>query len=770
MTHGLTEAEAAERRRQFGKNVLPSVRKRRIGRMLRDQAFNMIVVLLAVASVISWMSGDHVEATTIAVVLVLNALIGFVTEWQAGRALDALRRQMAMTASVRRDGAVRTLPAEELVAGDVVLLAAGDRVPADLKIIDAVALRVDEAMLTGESATIFKAHEAMLFLGTIITAGRAEAEVVATGEKTELGRIGRLVVDAPEESTPLQRHLDALGRRLAWIVMIIAVVVTAAGWLRGENLWRMIEVGISLAVAAVPEGLPAVTTFILAFGVLRMANQHAIVRRLTAVETLGSTTVICSDKTGTLTWNRMTVTAIEPESEELLRIAALCNDATASSGDPTEIALVIAAQQHGIDVDELRRRYPRVSELPFDAKTKRMVTIHRHGERFLFALKGAPDVVLAACEEAVPESNALMASKGLRVLAFARKEADSIDDDGRYAFAGLIGMIDPPREGVLDAIATAKRAGIRIVMLTGDQADTARAIGRELGIDDVRARVSPEEKYRIVETLQAAGEIVAATGDGVNDAPALKKSDVGIAMGERGTEVAKQAADIVLTDDNFSTIVAAIAGGRTIYANIRRFVQMMFTHNLAEVVTVFVATIAGWPLPLLPLQILWMNLVTDVFPAFALALEPASPDAMERPPRDPSAAMLSRSFLILVAWQAAVLSVIALTAYLAALARYGGGSHAQTIALTALVGVEIGQTFNCRSRLRSAFDGLWRNPHIVFATATVLALQLIAVSFAPLRSILGLTMLNRWDAMVFALAIVLPVVIVEIQKAICRRR
>ncbi|HEX3108860.1 MAG TPA: HAD-IC family P-type ATPase, partial [Thermoanaerobaculia bacterium] len=549
---------------------------------------------------------------------------------------------------------------------------------------------------------------------------------------------------------------------------------------RGDGLWTMVEVGISLAVAAVPEALPAVTTFILAFGVLGMARRHAIVRRLTAVETLGSATVICSDKTGTLTMNRMTVTRIEPNDPRALEIAVLCNDAAApSSGDPTEIALLTHAQEHGVDVEALRTRFPRIAEVPFDAQSKRMITIHREGASFLFALKGSPNVVFDACTLTADEQaqlvaiNEAMASEGLRVLAIAEKVTASqeADRDGGYRFLALAGMIDPPRPGVIEAIATAQHAGIRVVMLTGDQRHTAEAIAERLGIprEDVHARVSPEEKFRIVEELQNDGEIVAVTGDGVNDAPALKKSDVGIAMGERGTEVAKEAADIVLADDNFTTIVGAIESGRAIYANVRKFVHMMFSHNLGEVIAIFVAIAAGWALPLLPLQILWMNLVTDVFPAFALALEPPSHGVMDRPPRKPNESLLSRDFLILVSWQGAMLAAIVLGGYLVALQRYGAGAHARTVALFMFVAVEVGHTFNCRSRVRSAFDGLFANRYIWFATATVGVLQVVAVAFAPLRRILDLTTPNGGDFLLFAAGVLLPIAIVELQKWLLRR-
>ena len=813
---GLSDTEVLARRAQFGPNVLPHVQGRSLARVFLDQFLNIIVLLLAAAAAISWATGDRLEGVAILVVLLLNATIGFAMEWQAGRALDALRKQTRIVARVRRNGADATIPAEELVIGDIVLVGAGDRVPADLRILEAAAVRVEESPLTGESKSVFKSTEvvaldaaiadrsSMLFLGTVVTAGRAVATAVATGERTELGRIGKLVSTAGDESTPLQKKLNELGRRLAWLVLGIGAVVTLAGWLRGDDLWMMLEIGISLAVAAVPEALPATTTFILAFGVLRMARRHAIVRRLAAVETLGSTTVICSDKTGTLTMNRMTVTEIDARPEDLralLDAVVLCNDATLTSGDPTEIALIAAAADRAIDVDEVRARCPRVAEHPFDAETKRMITIHRAPTQFYWALKGAPAVVLAACDigetlrAQISERNTEMAARGLRVLAVAEKRTPltAADLDRGFRFLGLVGMLDPPRPNVVEAIATARGAGIRLIMLTGDQADTARSIARELhltdgeprvtharelrdsdalrmvAVTDVFARVSPEDKYRIVEALQNDGEIVAVTGDGVNDAPALKKSDVGVAMGERGTDVAKEAADIVLADDDFSTIVAAIEGGRAIYANIVKFVHAMFSHNLSEVLTVFVAILIGWPLPLLPLQILWINIVTDVFPAFALALEPPSRHVMERPPRPPGQTLLSTRFLVLIVWQAAMLAAIALAAYAYALRRYGPGDHARTIVLLALIAVQLGQMFNSRSRTRSSFEGVFRNPHLWFATATVIGIQIAALQIESLRRLLRLVQPTSTDWMLIAGCVVLPVVIVEMQKAMAMR-
>ena len=824
---GLDASAVTRNRARHGENVLPRGASRGFVRMFAEQFLNIIVLLLVVAAAISWLTGEAPQAVAIVVVLLINSLVGAITEWQSGRALEALSKETPTNAHVIRDGATISIPARELAVGDVVLLSAGDRVPADLRVVEATALRALESSLTGESGTVEKRRDAvpettrvaerssMLYLGTVITAGRGVGIVVATGATTELGRIGRLVSAIDATPTTLQRRLDAMGHRLVWLVLVIALIVTVAGLLRGEPLWRMIETGISLAVAAVPEALPAVTSFILAFGVLRMSRRRAIVRRLSAVETLGSTTVICSDKTGTLTLNRMTVTQYwlpdetyvdvdSPRAHDAALVAALCNDATALHGDPTESALVIAAERLGIDVAAERARMRRVGEHPFDSTSKRMITMHESdsGERVAF-LKGAPAVVAELCaadadeKKRIDEANAAMASRGLRVLALARWDDVAFEraESPGYTFVGLVGMLDPPRPGVIEAIGRAREAGIRVVMLTGDQVETARSISRELHLADaprVRhaseldsvaqselaalvcetdafARVSPEEKHRIVAALQDADEVVAVTGDGVNDAPALKKADVGVAMGERGTEVAKEAADIVLTDDNFASIVAAVEGGRTIYENIIKFVHQMFSHNLAEVLMIFFAILAGWPLPLLPLQILWLNIATDIFPSFGLALEPPADDVMTRRPRPMREGLLTRSMLITVGWQGAMLATLALGIYWWALRTYGEGAHARTVALLAIVGVQIGQTFNCRSRRRLSLSGITRSPHIAFATATVIGLQFAVSEIAALREILGLVPPNFADVAAALIAVIVPVVIVDVSKLAARR-
>lgn len=869
---GLSSDEAAGRLQQGGLNVLEQTGGLSWWRILLGQFSSIVVWLLAVASVIAWLTNGFLEASAILVVLVINAAIGFAIEWRAGQALDALRRQTRTTAKVKRDGREKIIDAAELVVGDIISLTVGMRVPADARLIEAVSLRADESTLTGESVAVEKSIEAvnfasilaerrsMLYLGTMIVGGRALAIVTATGAYTELGRIGQLIAKTDAGKTPLERRLADLGRLLVYIVIGIAFFVMLAGFLRGDELWLMLEVSISLAVAAVPEGLPAMTTLILALGVLRMARRHALVRKLSAVETLGSTTVICTDKTGTLTENRMTVQEyclsdgrtisfseqakiksfgkISDEWQNsnflrLLLVSMLCNDASFSSrnaeeqaiGDPTETALLVAVDKLGFDIENEKPTFKKLLERPFDAAAKRMITVlqDRDGEQFA-AMKGAPAIVLRACSYFIGangarlplddetrrqflKTNEAMASRALRVLAFADKplkninckeirENDSGVIENGYTFLGFAGMSDPARAGAAAAVREAQNAGIRVVMLTGDQLMTARAIARELHLSQdenvfalhademtgadgeqlsalarrahVFARVSPEDKLRIVEALQQSGEIVAVTGDGINDAPALKKANIGIAMGMRGTEVAKEASDVVLADDNFSTIINAIEGGRVIYANIIKFVHLMFSHNIGEVLVIFTAIFAGFPLPLLPLQILWINLVTDVFPALALAVEPPAPETMRRRPRSPDETLLSARFLILMSWQGALLASISLAAYFWALETYGAGAHARTVAMLALVGVQLGHLFNCRSRTRSALNGLWRSPFIFAAAAIVILLQLFAIYFAPLARVLDIIQPNKMDWLITLICVFLPIAVVETTKVFAR--
>jgi Ca2+-transporting ATPase len=843
--HGLTSSEVEARRRKHGLNTLPSARQVPWWVMLGNQFASILVALLVGAAAVSFAYGDLLEGAAILAVVILNALVGFYTEFQAKQALDSLRDQTKTFARVRRDGRESKLGAEELVPGDVVELAAGDRIPADLRLIEAAAVKAEESALTGESLPTDKSanpvraesllaeRSSMMYLGTSMVAGHALGIVTATGSNTELGKIGKLVTEVEESKTPLERRLADLGKRLAVVVVGIAVLVFAIGILRGAPLAGMVKVAISLAVAAIPEGMPAVTTLVLALGVMRMARQKAIVRKLAAVEALGGVTVIATDKTGTLTENRMTArvlafadeqevevdepTKLDPKGELAIKIGVLCNDASLKTsnehlGDPTETALLEVAGKVGMDVRELQSANPRTEEIPFDSEAKWMATVHRTANREEAYVKGAPGTIVdmsdryigadgtpveldSATRERLLELNRKLAARALRVLGLGYKAVDKDRKlDAGYVFVAFVGMIDPRRPEVRESIEIARDAGIRVVMMTGDQLMTGQAIATEVGMGDspvahhardlagasperlatiaqsaqVFARVSPEDKLHIVEALQAAGEVVAVTGDGVNDAPALKRSDIGVAMGIRGTEVAKEAADVVLVDDNFATIVSAIKGGRTIYANIIKFVRFLFTCNLAEVVVVFSATTMGLPLPLFPLAILWVNLVTDVFPAFALAVEPAEPEIMKQRPRPPEEALLSKQFAIRVVGQSLLMGASTLAAYYWALVQYGEGAHARSVALLALVAVQAAQLFSARSDKHSAFRGILQSRAILAAAAAMALLQLLAAYVPFLAKALGIAPALPMDWAIVVAASLVPLAVDELIKVVRR--
>jgi Ca2+-transporting ATPase len=732
---GLSDAEVNRRRQNYGGNIIASRRKVSALTVFVHQFMSPVVYLLAAAAGLAFAFGELQEGSAIAAVLGVNALIGFLTELKAARSIEGLRALGGRAARVRRDGQTRLIAAEELVPGDIVLIEAGDSIAADLRLIEASNLAADESTLTGESVAVHKQVDAiaadarlaerrsMLFKGTAVTRGSGEGLVTATGLHTELGRVSQLVDDAESGSSPLERKLARLSAQLVWATLILSVIIVGIGLRSGDNIFLIVEAAIALAVAAIPEGLAIVATLALARGMWRMARQNALIERLSAVETLGATTVILTDKTGTLTENRMTVQRLwiasgeielpththqladDPQAVRLLDVAVLCNDATLghtakeSSGDPMEIALLRAGRSAGIGRHALLEKLPIARKHAFDAGSKMMATVHRHGEHFLVAVKGAPEAVLAACVQAAAAQGDIamddaaraewsarverLGQHGLRVLACASKNWPR-DDAPPYedlTFLGLIALEDPARADVPHAIEDCRRAGIRVVMVTGDHAVTARSIGRAVGLAadkvvegrhvekaiagkhadlmdvGIFARVSPAEKLALVRAYQAAGDVVAMTGDGVNDAPALRQADIGVAMGMRGTDVAREAAAMILLDDAFPTIVKAIREGRVIFDNIRRFVAYLLSCNLSEVLVVGLAILFALPLPILPLQILYLNLVTDVFPAFALALGEGERDVLERPPRDPKEPIVGRS-----QWIAIVLQSIALSA------------------------------------------------------------------------------------------------------------
>ena len=878
VARGLTQPEAARRLAQYGPNSLAHGHQRSTLAIFLAQFQSLIVVLLAAATAIAFAMGENLEAIAILVVIVLNAGIGFLTEWKAEQALIALQKQAVRVAQVIRDGAESKISAGELVPGDLVVLAAGARVPADGRVVESVRLQVEEAALTGESQAVTKTFDSlpdqdaaigdrrnMAFLGTTITDGRGLLLVTATGAQTEVGKIGVLIDEATTRATPLEQKLSRLGRLLIMIVLGLCAVIVLAGWLRGvTHFWHMLEIGLSLAIAAVPEGLPAVTTMTLALGMQRMARMRALVRRLPAVETLGSVTVICTDKTGTLTKNEMTVcvyaldqrrikvtgTGYEPagrfqDGEDLLdpisevrlalalRIGALCNDAKVQRadggdvvlGDPTEAALIVAAEKAGMNQASLASEFPRISEAPFDSTVKRMVTVHRTPQGGTMAcVNGAPATLLEASRSAFhaggatpltpddrqrwKETNRELAGAALRVLGLAYRELpESYDEnnlDQDLIFVGLVGMSDPLRDEAKSAIATSREAGVRTVMITGDQQPTAAEIARQLGIDRdldgrslrtlhgrelanldaagwkqvvadaaVFARVSPEHKLQIVEALQQQGHVVAITGDGVNDAPALKKADIGIAMGIKGTEVAKENADMVITDDNFASIVGAVEQGRIIYGNILRFLHYLLSCNFSEILTVFLALMIGWPLPLSALQILWLNLITDIFPAFALALEPSAPGVMKHPPSNPQEPVLTLRFVGLIVWQGLLLAGVTLLAFAIGMRWHGsdgeGLRRATTIAFMALALAQVFHVFNARSQRRSAFiSRLFTNGWLWAAVAFCLILQAAAVYVPFLQQVLHTVPPTASDWGVIAICSLLPVAVVELFKVLQR--
>ncbi len=837
---GLGADEARRRLARVGPNAVGEHPDTPLWRLVLAQFRSLVVLLLLAASAIAATLGQHVEALAILAALLLNAGIGFVTEWRARISLAKLRALAVPLALARREGNLVRIRAAEVVPGDLLVLEAGGHVPADARLVRGSRLRTAEAALTGESVPVDKDVDArlapetpladrrtMVYLGTTVVAGSGLAVATGTGLATELGRVGQLVALAGERTTPLEREVEELGRRLIGLALGTCGVVGLAGILQGQPVGLMLETALTLAIAAIPEGLPAVTTVALAAGLWRLARSGALVRRLPAVETLGSTTVICADKTGTMTENRMTVSRLHVAPEtialvsrkpgeirefvrgdvvldpladtqlaRLLTVGALVNDASvtrgadglAFQGDPTETALLAAALDAGLDPLALGRRWPRRGELPFDPAVRLMVTYHEGEDGRLLCVKGAPAAVVEASIQydtraglaaltdetrvALLEANRALARNGLRVLAMAWRPGDWPEGDviEGLTFLGFVGLEDPVRTGVREAIASCATAGIRTIMLTGDQRLTAEAVGRQLGLapESIRSRVSPQDKLDLIAALQAGGEIVAMTGDGVNDAPALARADIGVAMGRQGTDIAREAADIVLTDDNFATIARAVQEGRVIYANLRKVIHFLFTCNLSEILAIFVAILLGFPAPLLPLQILWVNLVTDILPAMALIRDPAEPDVMRRPPRGRQDALVTWRLGRRMLAEGALLSAGVLGAYLWTVWQDGPGPRATTMAFVALVLIHPLQAMNCRSER----VGWWRLPPngLSWAALAVLgAVQWAAVSWAPLARLLGTVNLSAWDWGGAMLWILCPVLLLEALKAVRAR-
>ncbi len=891
LERGLTTEQIIQRRARHGYNELPAQPPPTLWRRLFDQFNNFVVIILIAASLISALLGDWVEAAAILAIVGLNAVLGVIQERRAEAALAALQKLAAPEAHVVRDGHRQTIPARELVPGDVVLLEAGNYLPADVRLIESVNLRVDEAMLTGESAAVEKHASLVLdaeiplgdrrntaYMGTLVTYGRGRGVVTAIGAHTEVGLIARMLHELETEPTPLQKRLDQLGKTLGWAALAVCGVVLVVGIVRGHNPLDMFLVAVSLAIAAVPEGLPAVVTVTLALGMREMIRRHALIRRLPAVETLGSATAICSDKTGTLTQNEMTVTRLwaggesltvsgegyrpvgkfcsdghetdlSPTANTLLWAGMLCNDAVLEVdeledaqpgyhlvGDATEGALLVAAAKAGLWRSEFERAYPRLAEAPFDAERKCMSTLHElrdpqaedpspfqesdRGRAYVVCAKGAPDVILGLCSrilrggESAPltaadwqtilAENAAMAHEALRVIGVAIRTlttlpetitAETVERD--LTFVGLMGMMDPPRPEVKAAIDKARRAGMDTYMITGDYPETARAIASLIGLgkrrpglltgaqvdalddaalDDavksasIFARVSPHHKMRIVESLKRLGHVVAMTGDGVNDAPALKRADIGVAMGITGTDVAKETAAMVLTDDNYASIVAAIEQGRIIYANIRKFVYYLLSCNIAEIVIIFLGTLLGWDNPLTAIQLLWLNLMTDGAPALALALEKGDPDVMDRRPRPVNEPIINRPMLVSAGVLTVVLTAVVLFAFRLGF-RWGGVAQARTMAFLTLALAELPIAYTARSeRFPLMKLGVFTNRWMQVAVSVSVAL-LLAVVYVPfLRQPFNTVALPGLAWLVMLPLIFLPALAAETVKGIRRWR
>ncbi len=811
--NGLTSADAEGRLKKYGLNRLEEKSGRNVLVIFYEQFKNMLVLLLLFASLLSTFLGMFVDAVVIGVVIILNAFLGFWQEFKAEKAIAALRNLTTSRITVIRNGSHTEIPVSSIVPGDIVMLEEGNKVPADMRLFDVTNLKIDEAALTGESVPVSKVTNAlgnveladrknMAFMGTIVSYGRGMGIVTGTGMDTEIGKIAKMM-DEREDPTPLQKKLDHFGRDILAFVLMLSAVVMVLGMFRNIELVEMFLTSISLAVAAVPSGLPAVVTLTLTLGTQKMLKRNAVIKRLAAVEALGSVNVICADKTGTMTTNQMTVekiwyggktvdvsgTGFDPRGDfrvkgkvidpkkdgalsMLIRMSKMCNDAVLSKGiewgiigDPTEGALKVLAKKANVDDD-----YPRVKEIPFSSERKAMTTVHEIGGRYVAYTKGAPELLLRHCSRIYPNRKMTkrdmdeivrtiheMADRGFRVLGFAYKNlgmkynTSSLEKD--MTFVGIVAMMDPPRKETKRAIKLCKAAGIRVVMMTGDHPVTARAIASQIGLsgnvisgeqiegmgesdfdqaveqNTIFARVSPQHKLRIVELLRSKGNIVAVTGDGVNDAPALKKADIGVAMGLKGTDVAKEASDMLLLDDNFNTIVSSVEEGRRIYDNIKKFVRFMLSANFNEMFAVAASVIAGLPIPFLPTQLLWVNLVTDSFPALSIGVDNKDKDIMRRPPRNPKEAIIHSSFPFIIA--TGILGFAAtLTVFLMELPF--GIEKARTMAFTTTVMFQLLFAFNCRSEKRSVFRmNPFSNKKLFISVVASIILQLV-ILYVPL--------------------------------------
>ena len=859
---GLTKEEAEKRIEKYGHNRLEGGKEKSLIQMILEQLKDFLVIILMIAAVISIFLGEALEGIIILAIVVLNTFLGVYQENKASNALKALKEMASPHAKVLRGGQIIEVPSSDVVPGDIAILEAGDYVPADLRLIESVNLKIDEAALTGESVPVEKDASAVLaedaslgdrincgYMGTVITYGRGRGVITETGMQTQMGNIAGMLNDTPDESTPLQKKLDSLGKVLGIVCLAICVVIFLLGLLHGMELFDIFMTSVSLAVAAIPEGLTVVVTVVLAMGMQKMVQCNAIIKRLSAVETLGSTTVICSDKTGTLTQNKMTIqklydasghynvsgTGYSPEGEitdeagnmpasfpdRLIEGALLCNDATYDPanqtivGDPTEAAMVVLAYKHGMKKAEWESRYPRVQEIPFDSDRKLMSTFHKIGDSITMYTKGAPDELLRRCtrieekgvvnpltdakREEILGVNQDMAQSALRVIGVAYRtmnEADpSPESENDLIFVGLVGMIDPPREEAKAAIDVCKTAGIQVKMITGDHKITASAIGAQLGIEtdrtvegreinemtdeqlrecvkttNVFARVSPEHKVRLVDAVRANGNIAAMTGDGVNDAPSLKHADIGVAMGITGTDVSKEAADMILTDDNFASIVRAVAEGRTIYANIRKVVGFLLSCNIGEILVIFLAMLTNLPTPLVAIQLLSINLITDAFPAFALGMEKEEPGTMNRKPRDPSEPIVDKKMTVAVLIQSIALALGTLGSFVYGLYVHDSLDVARTACFLTLVLGELLRAYSARSESTSVFKMKVFENSYLNKCVLVSVLFMIASIYVPFLNPVFSTVALSFDEIIMALVLAfLPMLGGEAAKLVTKR-
>ena len=843
---GLSEEEAQKRFERYGPNNLKEKKKESIFVKFIKQFNDFMIITLIIAAIISAIvsklngEADYIDSIIIVAIVIFNAIMGLVQEQKAEKSLEALKKMSAPNAKVRRNGRVQEIDATMVVPGDIVILEAGNYVPADCRLINSYNLKIEESALTGEtipslkdSSKILKENTAMgdlcnmVFATTIVVNGHGEAIVVETGMNTRVGKIAGMIIEDESPETPIQKKLAEVGKILAIACIIICVLIFVIGIFKKIPIIEMFMTSVGLAVAAIPEGLPAIVTIMLSIGVTKMAKKNSIIRKLPAVETLGSSSVICSDKTGTLTQNKMTVTEVRNcfgransnERKFIFELGTMCTDTTEERingklgfvGEATEVAISNAAMEEGVSKSFLYDEMKRINDIPFDSKRKMMTTIHKYGNGYRIITKGAPDVLLKRCsncysggqivpifskKDDINEQNNQMAEKALRVIAVAYKDVEKLpemqDVEKDLIFCGLIGMIDPPREGVKEAVRTCRRAGIKTVMITGDHLQTAKAIAKELGIlkrgdlaidgetlermsqheleqnimdYSVFARVSPEHKVRIVKAFQSTGAVVAMTGDGVNDAPALKNADIGIAMGKGGTDVAKNAADMILLDDNFVTIVEAVKQGRNIYDNIKKAIHFLISTNIGEIVTIFFGLVLGIKSPLLAIQLLWINLVTDSLPAIALGLEKEEENIMSRLPRNPKKNLFADGLWWKIIIEGAMLGMFTLLAFSIGNRLYSV-EVGRTMAFLALGILELVHSFNIKSEESIFKIGVFENKYLIGALVLGVILQVIVVVVSPLAQIFSLVPLTGIQWLYTVLIAIAPIPIVEIQKAV----